>query len=52
MFAYRLINYAETYTVVIFKLEDMSSLINEVKHDRKSYGEGVGKLQSIDGLLQ
>ena len=38
--------------MVIFKLEDMSSLINEMKPDRKSYGEGVGKLQSIGGLLQ
>ena len=42
--------------------EDMSSLINEVKPDRwkifqvlplegENYGEGAGKLQSIDGLL-
>jgi hypothetical protein len=32
-------------------MEDMSSLINEVKPDRENYGEGAGKLQSIDGLL-
>ena len=51
-------------TVVTSKnrLEDMSSLINEVKPDRwkifqvlplegENYGEGAGKLQSIDGLL-